>query len=182
MDVNLVVSPNTKCTSIRALFQWDYGVRMKITGLGNTVPTAHFAFEGQNGAATLISCSSEGESIIVPIPNVMLMQDKNVFCYLYFETADSGMTTLAITIPILPRPKPGDVNYTEEEHAQFDALMAELNAAIERVDGMQQSISEASNVSQKVIDAADEADYLLNIQFEVNQADGNLYITMPDRE
>lgn len=94
----------------------------------------------------------EGDDVVASIPDTLLLQSREVICYMYYEDEDAGLTVFEIYIPVMPRLKPATTTYTPEQIDTFDQLVAQLQALISTVDDM---------------------------EFSVNPTDGCLYLTQP---
>ena len=94
----------------------------------------------------------EDDAVVAAIPDTLLLQSREVICYLYYESEDVGLTVFEIYIPVMPRLKPASAEYTPEQVDTFDQLVAQLQALIAAVDDM---------------------------EFSVNAEDGCLYLTQP---
>lgn len=66
----------------------------------------------------------ENNAYICPIPDVLLMQEKDIIVYVYTEGTQCGETTHEIRIPIIARPKPSGL-YTPEQIDNYSAAMLE---------------------------------------------------------
>lgn len=86
-----------------------------------------------------------------PIPDVLLMKDNAIVCYLYFEEADFGITGHEIHINVKSRPRPSDVEYTPEEIETFDELVSLANSLIGQAQQVTNTIpSLMEYVDQKI--------------------------------
>ena len=129
---------NQTAIKIQPLFQYDRGIKLYLRDYSNELqPQAQFAFEGirqtVNGTVTM---GNNDSYYTVNVPDIVLYQPKCVHCYLYLETDSQGQTVYNIFIPIVPRERPADGTYTDEEIAAFDALLGELNSAKGKMEAL----------------------------------------------
>ena len=133
----------------------------------------HFGIDGSKASIPSIP-HKEGDMIIAPIPDVVLLQARQVVCYVYIESDTSGHTVFEIRLPIIPRPKPANFEVTPEQLDNYNALLAELNQTAERLD---QAVAESGYIE---FDINDEGHLLytrtesVDVQFALE--DGRLVI------
>lgn len=171
-DKELVVefTPGDRVITAKHVYQWDYGVQLTIRGNGLKAMDLHFACANSKASYVVTGWLSRGipQVLTCTIPNVLLMQDSTIKCYMYLEDDDSGVTVREIVIPVIHRARPMESHYTPEEHAQFDVLMSQLRTLLSDTQDAQDLISEGAVI----------ADKLVNLHMEVNQTDGCLYLDM----
>ena len=131
--ISVNYSPQTKCTSVNALYQYDRGVEIRISGMNPiTIPSLHFSIDGAKTSITTVPVL-DGEDIVGIIPDAILMQHRQAICYVYVETEEYGYTEFEIRLPIIPRGKPSDFVLTSEQEESYNALLASLNSSMEEV-------------------------------------------------
>lgn len=105
--------------------------------------------------------AKEESCIIADIPDILLMQQKELQCYVYIEDDTSGLTVYEIRIPIRPRSKPSDVSFTPQQIDSYGIQVSELNSAIEEVTGIKSGLTKvtdyAAEATEQANNAADEA-------------------------
>jgi len=83
-------------------------MKLRLYGLTQRdVFTVHFSYAGIQEAVKTMP-HWEGEYWMAEIPDVMLLQNKELLCYVYFEESSGGVTGYEISLPIIPRTKPSD--------------------------------------------------------------------------
>ncbi len=83
---------------------------------------------------------------------VFLTSGKSINAYIYLHAGDDdGETEYKITIPVLTRPQPSDIEPTPEQQSVIDQLLAELrsavaslNAAVEYIQSIEDDITTVS--------------------------------------
>ena len=107
-----------------ALWQWDYGQVLCITGIED-LPAAfevHFSTNRAGGVST-VAVGADGQ---VTIPNVLLTIGKNLNAWIYLSDSEGdGETEYAITIPVKARPMPE--TYDAEATGVFDDVVRQVS-------------------------------------------------------
>lgn len=107
-----------------ALWQWDYGQVLCITGIED-LPAAfevHFSTNRAGGVST-VAVGADGQVII---PNVLLTIGKNLNAWIYLSDSEGeGETEYAITIPVKARPMPE--TYDAEATGEFDDVVRQVS-------------------------------------------------------
>ena len=117
----------------------------------------HYAFEGM-GQTLLDTPTADDGGYVSSIPDVLLMQPKPVYGYVYLNSGDAGFTVRVVKLIIEPRPTPTDQTYTPEEISTIEGLIGQLNEMIEHLE------------------QADAGTQLFSYELSVNQNDGCLYL------
>lgn len=121
---------NRKCIS-GELEQWDTGQSLEIYGITNA-QEVHWAQEGK-GETTAVLAEQKEEHIEAEIPDLLLMESRNLYGYIYTVDGESGETQYTIYMTVNPRAKPED--YTEPENRDIlQQIMQKLN---KKADGLQ---------------------------------------------
>lgn len=135
-------------TAQTSLYQWDYGQLLIISGLDLPSPfEAHFCNEGDVETVTML-----GNDNMVTIPDQFLVSGKSINAYIYLHAGDDdGETEYKITIPVLTRPQPSDIEPTPGQQTVIDQLLAELrsavaslNAAVDYIQSIEDDITTVS--------------------------------------
>lgn len=126
-----VIFDGTRMQVAKGVHQYDHGMLLRIYGLPTDVLwQMHFGYRGSNASITSIATIS-GESIVGAIPDTLLMQQREIMCYLYYEDETYGKTVYEICIPVISRIEPKEGTYTPEEINTFNQLMAILQSLID---------------------------------------------------
>lgn len=141
---------NTATTE--ALWQWDYGQILKITGLDLPVAyQVHFSNEKNCGTSITMIGNADG----VLIPDELLETGLYVYAFIYLHEGDSdGETEYQITIPVYRRPAISDEEPTPTEQSAIDQAIAALNTAVEATEGFR---DEAEGFAETAAEKAQEA-------------------------
>lgn len=115
-------------TASRKLYQWDYGIILKINGLD--LPAAyevHFSNTQRSGDADIVIGDENGALI----PNYLLETGLNVYAWIYLHTGtDDGETVYEITVPVIKRAKPRDYTPTPHEQTAIEQAIEALNKGV----------------------------------------------------
>ena len=138
------------------LWQYDYGQRMKFSGVELPMSyTVHFA-----NSSTGDSIPAIGDETGVGIPDQVLQSGKTVYFWLFLHPdANSGQTVYANMIRVHPRTAiPTIEPPTPEEQSILDQLMAALEAGIAHVEDEASNVAHiAEGIPQQINDALAEA-------------------------
>lgn len=100
----------------------------------------------------------DGEAVQATIPDIVLMQPRQVRCYIYVESGSSGYTTYEVRIPVIPRPKPAGYVMTPTESQNYNAMLAELNAAIDEAAELKEYTASVAADVEAAKDVAETAE------------------------
>lgn len=128
--LHVVCTANGKKYEADSIYQYDQGKVLYVSGLQSNIvaqsPEAHFAIDGTNEAMSVLPVVEEG-TLQYRIPNVLTFLGETIVCYLFVALDDMGITTIEVKIPVIKRQKPTGFVYSEEEHVEFNKLVAEFN-------------------------------------------------------
>ena len=190
--------PTVKCfdkygKEIDHLTQWDINVCLKIYDFEYEIaPVCHFAARYGKTSKTVTSTLENG-TVSVNVPNSMLMDSKDItmFVFLYDLEEDTGRTIYEVSIPVRPKPKPDDFEYSDNiEMIQITALKVRLEALVAQaeeavnikigslessytnaINTIKESIAEDSEtLNQKILDANS------NLRNQIEESRNNLTI------
>lgn len=122
----------TQITAAAEVWQWDQGQILQINGID--LPDA-FQVEFSNYAVRGQAAPMIGGPDGVEIPDVYLTTGLPVFAFIVLHTGeDDRETEYRITIPVIARPEPTDVEPTPEQQGVIDQLIAALDAGVGRAE------------------------------------------------
>lgn len=125
-------------------YQYDQGLKLRILNIYS--PNIHTQYSIDGIASTLnVLPNVENHTCTSSIPNILLTQTKDIYCYVCATDENTNQTVFHIKIQITPRTKPADYQYTQEQISGYAELVAQLNKSIEAVDSLQTSISNTVN-------------------------------------
>lgn len=129
-------------TISNGVYQYDHGITLQVHGISTgPVPDFHFGIDGSTKSISVTPTRTDGV-VAAKIPDAVLMQHRQVWCYVYIESDGSGYTSFEIRIPIIPRPKPAGSSYTAEQIDSYNQLLAQLNAELEAAKGFVDIVEE----------------------------------------
>lgn len=155
---------------IRGIYQYDHGLKLRIHGQPTTsLWQMQYGCVGNKEAVTVFSTLEDG-TVVASVPDTLLMQPRDLMCYIYLEENSSCVTVYEILMPIIRRIKPVAGTYTPEQIDNFNTLLAEFNALIDDIDDV--------NTESETVNAGLQAEQerLSTSNFYVNPTDGNLYV------
>lgn len=162
-----------KFTVKPAVYQWDYGLIMKIYGLElPDVTEWHFG----NGEMTVTSI---GDATSVSVPDECLEKTGDLRVYYIGHTGESdGETIYNFTIPVFKRPKPSDVEPTPVQQDVITQTIAALQtesskaetAATSAKASAQKAEEAAASINEEMIEKA-VSDYLDDHPVTVTEED-----------
>ena len=117
---------------LKTLTQWDINQQIVIKNLSLTnTPEVHFCNSNSELALVGESTYTDG-TLTTEVPNILLQESLPIIIYIYVPKGDgSAKTTYSIRIPVNPRVKPADYEYSD--NAQFITYQ-ELQEALEKAD------------------------------------------------
>ena len=117
----------TMTTAQTALWQYDYGQILVIQGV--QLPTSYEVQFCNTGDSTTIT--SIGDASGVVIPDQFLQSGETIYAYIYLHTGNAdGETEYKITIPVLNRAEPTDIEPTPAQESTIGQLIDALNAGV----------------------------------------------------
>lgn len=177
--------PTIKCydkfgIEIENLTQWDMNVILKIYDFPYDIaPVFHFAGRFDKTALCVSSTLSDN-TVSVRVPNILLTESKPIkaYVFLYDLDEDTGRTIYVIDLPVLPKPKPDDYEYSDNTdiidlHAlkvRLEALIAQAEEAIGvRMDELAQDYQ--NKITEIKTEIADDVD---NLNKQITNANTHL--------
>ena len=131
---------NSNGALLKNLYQWDTNQTIYFTGMRtDTAPVFHF-WDGKRDKALVVSptISVSNNRIYVDIPNILLQKPETIIIYAYYETDrdsdgafDGGKTEYVMRVPVAPKPKPEDYEYSENiDYRSVAVLDSRMNNLI----------------------------------------------------
>ena len=152
--VTAVFGNNSDLAGTRSLWQWDYGMRLKMVGLDLPATyTVHQSNEKMSGSAKTVI----GDETGVDILDEYLTTGKTVYAWVYLHTGEAdGETVKMVMIPVNARPMPVEEQPTPVQRGLIDTAIAELNAGVEAAEAARDAI-EDMGVSASTLPAGSAA-------------------------
>lgn len=111
--------------------QWDSNRTIIIRGIETSPPPVFHLAPACSETAYVVLGEINGDEVAVPVPNILLQQDKPIILYAYYEYEDgTSKTDHTIVIPVIPRPRPHD--YTFSENIDYISLV-QLEADVKKL-------------------------------------------------
>ena len=154
---------------ISGVYQWDTGIKIKITNIESGSYTIQSACVGM--ATTIGSSPTTGTGYIqFQIPDSLLMVGRPVMCYVYKTESEASYTAYEITVDVTKRPKPSTSVYTDTQLAEYSTIMDAFNAEL---DNFNTNLSRIDDLEQRVsaLEAGPQPNqYSLEIEHNTNLA------------
>lgn len=117
----------TMTTTQTALWQYDYGQILVIQGV--QLPTAYEVHFCNSKDSTTITSIGDADGVV--IPDQFLQNGEVIYAYVYLHTGDSdGETEYKVTIPVMDRAEPTDIEPTPAQESTIGQLISALNDAV----------------------------------------------------
>lgn len=139
-------------TKVRPRYRYDQGQVLVVKGVPNLPDffEVHFSNEGDSADATPLIGTPDG----VTIPDSYFQSGKTVLAYIYVhDEATDGTTVYKVTIPIINRARPANIDPDPE---QADIIAQAIVALNENV-GKSEAAAEAAETAQQGAEAARDA-------------------------
>ena len=105
-----------------ALYQWDLNQRIILSDIKAGIEV-HYSDEYDTLPDCPIFCTyEENGNVYADIPNIFLQKSGIIFVYIYVQEDKRAWTEYHAEILVLPRKKPADYVYTENEIRSYDEL------------------------------------------------------------
>ena len=101
-----------------ALYQWDSGRRVVLTGDDAKATQVHFAQYCSVAKALVVEVKDEDGKKFADIPNVYLTEHKSICVW----TWDADQTISGVRFRVKPRARPSDYIYTPTEVLNYESL------------------------------------------------------------
>jgi len=141
-------------TKVRPRYRYDQGQILIVKGVPNLPDffEAHFANEGDSADATPLIGTPDG----VTIPDSYFQSGKTVLAYIYVhDEATDGTTVYKVTIPIINRARPANIDPDPE---QADIIAQAIVALNENVGKSEAAADAAEAAQQGAEDAAESVE------------------------
>lgn len=121
----------TMTTTQTALWQYDYGQILVIQGV--QLPAAYEVHFCNSKDSTTITSIGDADGVV--IPDQFLQNGEVIYAYVYLHTGDSdGETEFKITIPVMDRAEPTDIEPTPAQESTIGQLISALNDAVDTAE------------------------------------------------
>ena len=143
--------------TVPEVYQYDHGQKLHIYGFSSDdITQIQYSHTGLSNVITVIPTQEE-DRITADIPDVLLMQSKEIQCYVYVEKDVSGITVYEIHIPIHPRAKPSDVTFTPGQVDNYGKQVSELNKVVDEVSDIKSDLTKVTDDAKEATNQAEDA-------------------------
>lgn len=139
------------------LYQWDTGrVVLVDPNSGYDVHEVHFS-NRKLDFAYVVKTYEENGNTYCAIPNILLQQSYDIYCYEVRENAEGEESISTTIFKVTKRNRPLDYVYTEPEkytYKELDARIAKLEAALDEVKTTSDEASVLANEAYTIAETA----------------------------
>lgn len=156
------------------LYQYDYGQKLYITGLGSgLLLKAHFFNKKSKEAITRVG-TTISSGVEIPIPDELIKEKYDIHVFIYYDDGSQGKTIGNIEIPIIPRAKP-DSLFAPNSPSEQKLLEEAIKAVQEQVN--EEFTEKANQIEEDVQNTLDEVSQM----FENGISEEDLRAYIDDR-
>ena len=154
MALKAIIPRGQTAITVNGLHQWDYGQELEIysEAIQAALVQVHFSCPGMK-EAIVRTCNTVGSSLVVAIPDHCLEQTAPITAWVYELGETSGMTTITITLTVIPRARPqmppteGSKGFTDMYTDAVNAINGAVESAVEEFNAAVESGVEDINRS-----------------------------------
>ena len=132
MRTNIITAAASATTTVvtSKAYQYDYGLRLEVTGL--TLPNVT-EWQFSNTASGEAAKTTLGDATGCDVPNELLISGQHIYAWLFVHSGtDDGYTAYTFDIPVQQRTRPIEEEPTPEQAGLISQAVAALNAAVEQ--------------------------------------------------
>jgi len=147
----------TRETKVRPRYRYDQGQVLMVRGVKNLPDfyEVHFANEGSTADATPLIGTADG----VTIPDTYFQSGATIYAYIYVhDEATDGTTVYKVTIPIINRARPANVEPSPEDADIIAQAIVALNENVGRAEDAAEQAEESAESAQSAADGAAQAE------------------------
>lgn len=139
------------------LYQWDTGrVVLVRPDAGYIVHEVHFTTR-KIDFAYVVKTYTENGSVYAKIPNILLQQYQDIYCYEVRENGEGEESISTTTFDVVKRNRPLDYVYTEPEKYTYKEIEDRLTKLEGSFEDVKISADEASALATEAYSKAEEA-------------------------
>lgn len=139
------------------LYQWDTGRVVQIDpDSGYNIHEVHFATRKMD-FAYVVKTYSENGSTYCKIPNILLQQYYDIYCYEVRENEDGEESTSTTVFKITKRNRPLDYIYTDPEKYTYKELEGRVKDLEDAFEEVKSTSIEASTLANEAYTMAESA-------------------------
>ncbi len=136
MALKATFTAGSDTTTVKGLYQWDYGQEIEIeaTDIGSEIVEVHFAC-AKMSEAIVRSCTFTNGTGTVTIPDACLEQSSPIKAWIYKIEGTGGHTIKTITLTVTERTRPSvNRDIPTEVSDKYTELITEVNEAVEALE------------------------------------------------
>ena len=120
-------------------FQWDTNQKIRIShAKADCVAQVHFSsISDRVEEAFVVTPIISDDTVYAEVPNTLLQHAGKIFVYLYCKSEDGFYSESVGTLTVLPRERPADYIFTEEDAKYWAELEIKINEKLDSVYGVE---------------------------------------------
>lgn len=139
------------------LYQWDTGRVVLINpGSAYTIHEVHFTTRKMD-FAYVANTYTENGSVYCAIPNIILQQYYDIYCYEVRENENGEESVSTTVLKVIKRNRPADYIYTETEKFKYEELEERIKDLEEAFEEVKATSIEASTLANEAYAMAETA-------------------------
>ena len=149
MSLKATFTEGSNSTTVKGLYQWDYGQTLEIESadLGSEITEVHFACSGMN-EAIVRSCAFSNGIGTVTIPDQCLEQSSSINAWVYLIDETQGHTAKTIALPITQRVRPSKSRDIPTEISdRYTELITKVNEAVNALENGDVVVAKATEAT-----------------------------------
>ena len=145
MALKATFTEGSDSTTVKGLYQWDYGQELEIeaSDIGSEIVEIHFASSSMN-EAIVRSCSFVNGIGTVTVPDACLEQSSSITAWIYQIRGTGGHTIKTITLLVTARIRPSvnrDIPATISD--RYTELITQVNETVEALENGDVTVAKA---------------------------------------
>ena len=145
-----IVCYNKNDEPITNFTQWDINQILKIKDWeSSTAPIFHFC--NKNSEKSIgVQSKIQDKEVTVDVPNILLQEALILKVFVYLDEDNSGRTVYLLRIPVNPKPKPLDYEYTDNIDVVY------IKDIIEEIKSIEEQLQIETQEAHKTLDIINE--------------------------
>lgn len=131
-----IFTTGVNSVTVNGLVQWDYGQKLKITGVSlPEISQVHFSHSLTEEAIVRLAYTDVDGNVTVDIPNELLRDSRDIIAWVFVLDDTTGKTIKGIYLPVISRGKPNDF-VSPPDPSEEDLLkefIAYINEVVEEI-------------------------------------------------
>lgn len=155
--INILYPGHPTRKTAQPVYQYDKGIKLCIHGIEESENIEfHYGYANMPDAIICVPEYCEGKHV-TGIPDLLLTRPYNIQCYVYTYEGTTSKTIFHVTIPVIPRAKPEDYEFTPETEQSYNDLTQQIEAAKTEITAMTADAAKTLAQSEAAAESAQSA-------------------------